>query len=189
MSVNSVSYSGGGFYVTDSTGNRQQVDLGTLMMMLNLDRTENLDKQIALQLEDIQKRNNTIKTLTEFLAKAREAKASGKDDDANITINGVTKPMGGSATNSWAIDLGIDWSDVGSERAKQSSKDDKATWDTTFDANISNIKGKIDTLNNDSQMDNIKLQNLLDKRGNAFEMATKVLDSNNQTVQSVIRNL
>jgi hypothetical protein len=44
-------------------------------------------------------------------------------------------------------------------------------------------------LNNDSQMDNIKLQNLLEKRGNAFEMATKVMDTNNQTVQSVIRNL
>jgi hypothetical protein len=189
MSVNSVSYSGGGFYVTDSAGKQQQVDLGTLMMMLNLDRTENLDKQIALQLEEIQKRNTQIKTLTEFLAAARKAKADGTDDNASITINGKTKPMGGSATDSWAIDLGIDWSDVGRERAYYSSKDDKAKWDATFDANISNIKGKIDTLNNDSQMDNIKLQNLLDKRGNAFEMATKVLDSNNQTVQSVIRNL
>ncbi|MDR1534540.1 MAG: hypothetical protein LBU64_05505 [Planctomycetota bacterium] len=43
--------------------------------------------------------------------------------------------------------------------------------------------------NNDSQMDNIKLRNLLEKRGNAFEMATKVLDTNNQSIQSALRNL
>jgi hypothetical protein len=187
--VSSISYSGGGFYVTDSTGNPQQVDLGTLMMMLNLDRTENLDKQIALQLEDIQKRNDQIKTLTEFLAQARAFKAAGTDDDIKITINGVTKAMGGSASDSWAKDLGITWTDVGTGRASQSSNDAKTAWDGKFDANINAIKGKIDALNNDSQMDNIKLQNLLEKRGNAFEMATKVMDTNNQTVQSIIRNL
>jgi hypothetical protein len=198
MSVNSVSYSGGGFYVTDSAGKQQQVDLGTLMMMLNLDRTENLDKQIAIQLEEIQKRNSTIKTLTEFLSLARQSKASGWDDGCTsganshdgrgqMTINGVTKSIQGPS--GWAEELGITWTDVQWERGHWSSDSDKQKWDGEWDANINALKGKIDTLNNDSQMDNIKLQNLLDKRGNAFEMATKVLDSNNQTVQSVIKNL
>jgi len=38
-------------------------------------------------------------------------------------------------------------------------------------------------------MDNIKLQNLLEKRGNAFEMATKVMATNNESIKSVLRNL
>ena len=187
MSVNSVGYSNGAFYVTDSYGKQQQVDLGTLMMMLNLNRTENLDKQIALQLADIQKRNDLIKSLTEFLSQARAFKAAGTDDDSQITINGVSKALGGSASDSFAKDFGISWTDVGAGRS--GSDADKQKWDATFDANINNIKSKIDTLNNDSQMDNIKLQNLLEKRSNAFEMATKVLDSNNQSIQSVLRNL
>jgi hypothetical protein len=38
-------------------------------------------------------------------------------------------------------------------------------------------------------MDNIKLQNILEKRNNAFEMASKVMDTNNQSLQSIVRNL
>ncbi|MDR3210697.1 MAG: hypothetical protein LBU79_02125, partial [Planctomycetota bacterium] len=89
----------------------------------------------------------------------------------------------------FAKDFGITWADVGKARADQSGDTAKQTWDTKFEGNISNIKAKIETLNSDSQMDNIKLQNLLEKRNNAFEMATKVLDTNNQSVESVIRNL
>jgi hypothetical protein len=195
MSVGSsgaVSSANGMFTITDASGKAQQVDLGTLMMTLNLNRTENLDKQIALQLEDIQNRNNLIKELTEFLSAARQAKASGRDDAANVTMNGGTHPLGGTGSttgdaNSWATKYGVSWTDVGAGRP--SGKDDAAAWDARFDANIANIKSKIDTLNNDSQMDNIKLQNLLEKRGNAFEMASKVMDTNNQSVQATIRNL
>ncbi|MDL2263276.1 leucine-rich repeat protein [Synergistaceae bacterium OttesenSCG-928-I11] len=51
------------------------------------------------------------------------------------------------------------------------------------------IMSRIDTLNNDSQIENIKLQNLLEKRTNAFEMATRVMDTNNESIQSILRNL
>jgi hypothetical protein len=199
MSVGSsgtVSSANGIFTITDASGKTQQVDLGTLMMMLNLDRTENLDKQIALQLDDIQKRNDTIKQLTEFLSQARQSKSAGWDDGCangsnsndghgKMTINGVTKSIQG--TGGWAETLGITWTDV--INARPSDKDKAAKWDAVWDANIANIKSKIDTLNNDSQMDNIKLQNLLEKRGNAFEMASKVMDTNNQSVQATVRNL
>jgi hypothetical protein len=193
----SISATNGSFVITDKQGKAQQVDLGTLMMMLNLNRTETLDKKIALQLDDIQKRNDLVRNLTEFLSQARTFKADGTDDNCNITLtittNGVTstvtKPMGGNAADSFAKDFGITWADVGTGRASQSGDTAKQTWDTKFDGNIGNIKSKIETLNSDSQMDNIKLQNLLEKRNNAFEMATKVLDTNNQSVESVIRNL
>ncbi len=68
-------------------------------------------------------------------------------------------------------------------------KDKAKIWDDKMEANIQNVKSAIDMLNNDSQLANIKLQNLLEKRNNAFEMASKVMATNNQSVQSVLRNL
>ena len=189
--IGSVQASGGVFTVTDAKGQKQQVDLGTLMMMLNLNRTENLDNQIAIQLSEIQDRNKTLTQLTEFMAWCRAQKGAGNDDGsptagAKLTINGETKPCQGPG--SWAEQLGIQWTDVYQSRGDKSG-DKLAKWNGEWDANINNIKGKIDMLNNDSQMDNIKLQNLLEKRGNAFEMATKVMQTNNQSVQSILRNL
>ena len=200
--LGSVTSANGMFYVTDADGNIQQVDLGALMMMLNLDRTQNLDRQIAIQLDAIQKRNDTMKTLTAMLEMARGKKAEGANDDFkdgngawhgwNLASGGVTKPIwkssGDAAGSSWAEEMGITWTNVmGDGRPKD--KDKAAQFDAQWDANINAIKGKIDMLNNDSQMDNIKLQNLLEKRGNSFEMASKVMDTNNQSVQAVIRNL
>ena len=188
--IGSVQASAGVFTITDASGKQQKVDLGTLMMMLNLDRTKNLDDQIAIQLSEIQDRNTLIKELTEFLSWCRTQKAGGKDDGsptngAKMKINGVERPCQGSG--SWAEKFGIGWTDA--QGSRPSDKDKAATWDANWDSNINNIKSKIDMLNNDSQMDNIKLQNLLEKRGNAFEMATKVMETNNQTIQSVLRNL
>jgi hypothetical protein len=195
-----VTAANGGFIVTDAKGNAQQVDLGTLMMMLNLDRTQNLDNQIALQLEDIQKRNDLIKALTDFLSQARSLKTGGKDDNTGgtanqltLTVNGqtMTKYVGGTSSgeDSWAKYFGLDtgWADPTGNRP--TDKDQAAAWDAKWDANIANIKSKIDTLNNESQMDNIKLQNLLEKRSNSFEEASKVMATNNESNASVIRNL
>ena len=189
--IGTVQATGGVFTVMGANGQKQQVDLSTLMMMLNLDRTKNLDSQIAIQLSEIQDRNKTIGQLTEFLSWCRSQKAAGKDDGSptngdKLTINGETKPCQGKG--SWAELLGIQWTDViGSRGDKTGSDLDK--WNLQWQTNIDNIKSKIDMLNNDSQMDNIKLQNLLEKRGNAFEMATKVMSTNNQSIQSVLRNL
>ena len=195
--IGSVQASGGVFSIMGANGQKQQVDLGTLMMMLNLDRTKNLDSQIAIQLSEIQERNNKITQLTEFLSACRSHKASGKDDgcpdgskssdgSGMLTIGGVTKSIQG--VGGWAETLGIQWTDVQWHR-DSSNAPGKDQWNAQWDANISAIRGKIDTMNNDSQMANIKLQNLLEKRGNSFEMATKVMDTNNQSIQSILRNL
>ena len=237
INIRSIEASGGAFYVTDASGNKQKVDLGTLMMMLNLDRVNNIDKQIEAQIAEITERNNRLKELTEFMSLLRSMKANGTGDQqhkeipvseltkydpmkhftvltividgvtylrpknfdsikdgkvyskemipANLTMNGQTKPIYGPG--SWAEEFGITWTPAGGARPSKDS--DKDMWNQRYEANINAIKGQIDMLNNDSQMDNIKLQNLLEKRSNAFEMATKVMDTNNQSVQSTIRNL
>ncbi len=166
------------------------------MMMLNLEQTSNLDRQIADQIGEIQTRNSKIKAATEVLTTLRSLKSQGKDDgyadmslsgatSVNITVDGVTKPLQGKG--SWCEELGVNYTDMVGGRP--SDKDKAKIWDDKAEANIQNVKSAIDMLNNDSQLANIKLQNLLEKRNNAFEMASKVMATNNQSVQSVVRNL
>lgn len=214
----SISASNGMYNVTDSSGKSMQVDLGTLMMMINLETTKNLDEQIALKLDEMQARNDLISAYTELMSVCRSMKAQGLDDGvgdkteggyedqggkpAEVTIDGVTKNLCGPG--SWCEELGLSdqWVDVENtlDNAAGTKKNDKgettawdsdkkAEWESAWDANIELISSKIDLLNNDSQMDNIELQNLLDKRNNAFEMATQVMQTNNESVESTIRNL
>ena len=179
--IQSVTASNGVFTIIGSDGKPQTVDLGTLMMMLNIERTENIDQQVAIQLSEMQDRNKLLTEMTEFLSQLRTNKSKGIAP-SNYTINGVTK-----TEKEWAAYFGISYTTITYNRPTDSKEADK--WNAQFDANINAVKGKIDTLNNDSQMDNIKLQNLLEKRGNAFEMATKVMATNNESIKSVLRNL
>lgn len=164
----------GVFYILDEKGNRIPVDLGTILMMLQLDRTSVADRQIADMLGEINDRNRTLKIMTELMAEMRKLKGN-RSGDAQITINGVTK-----YASAWMKDMGMPWTEVSGNDSEKDAK---------WDANIQTVKGRVDMMNNDSQMANIRLQNLVEKRNNAFEMASKVMATNNQSIQSTIRNL
>ncbi len=145
MTVGSIAASNGNFMLTQN-GVTQAVDLGTLMMMLNLDQTANLDRQIADQIGEIQSRNGKIKAATEVLTTLRNLKSQGLDDGdpgnlrnettVNLTIDGVTKHLQGP--DSWCEELGINYTDVAGHRPK---KDDAGkAWDDKMEANIQNVK-------------------------------------------------
>lgn len=162
------------FYIIDANGNRVAVDLGTMLMLLQLDRTAVADRQIGDMLGEINDRNTLLKSMTEFMSQMRKLKAEGKGNEL-ITINGKTL-----MADVWMKEFGLPWTDITGDKNKK---------DACWDANIQAVKGRVDMLNNDSQMANIRLQNLVEKRNNAFELASKVMATNNQSVQSTIRNL
>jgi hypothetical protein len=194
MSVNGITASNGSFYI-EQNGVQQKVDIGTLMMMLNLDYTQTLDKQLSDMVNEMQTRNGKIKAATEILTTLRELKAQGKDDGwaagagkdhraIQITIDGVTKPLQGK--DSWCSDLGINYTDM---RGGRPDDDDAKLWDDKMEANIQNVKSSIDMMNNDSQLANIKLQNLMEKRNNAFDMAGKMMKTNYDSIRNTTANL
>lgn len=162
----------GQYYIIDPSGNKSPIDLGTLTMHLNLERVNILDKQIDRKTKEIQERNDVIAELTEFMAMCRERKA---DPNSSYELNDHEKAL-------WDKYIGTKWGD-----ASDSGTSDRRN--STWDANINALKGKIDILSNDSQLDNIKLQNLLDKRGNAFEMASSVMDVNQKSLDSINQKL
>jgi hypothetical protein len=197
MNIGTITSSNGMFSVTDASGKSQSVDLGTLMAMLQVDRTANLDAQITGQMSAIKARNEQLSQMTELLSEMRKMKAEGRDDggansaqsDVRLTLDGVTKPLKGPG-DSWASEFGLQsqWTDVIGARDNK-TRDDLSKWNSEWDANISLIKNRLDSLNSDSQMDMVKLQQLMDKRGTALHEAARVMDSSHQTYASIIRNL
>lgn len=175
LDISSLSASGGRFNLVDSSGQVQSLDLGTLILMLQLERANGLDKQLGEIINEMNGRNQKIKNLNEFIEQARKLKAEGKGDDAEVTINGVKK-----SAAEWAKELGVTWTPV-----KGTKEEIAAKWDT----NLQNLKTALEMQNTDSQQTSLKMQNLLEKRNNVFEMASKVMATNNTSVQSIIRNL
>ncbi|WP_424358481.1 hypothetical protein [Methanocella sp. MCL-LM] len=56
-------------------------------------------------------------------------------------------------------------------------------------AQIDYLKGLIDGLNSEAQLDMIRLQSLIDKRNQAFEMASNTLQQDQKTRDSIVGNL
>lgn len=198
-SVGQVQSSGDGMFIVDG----HKMDLGTLMMMLQLDRTEQLDKQIQDQMNEISQRNNKLKAMNELLSAMRKAKSDGSNDNINVTIDGKTKPLYSkmesytdknwlgikqtkqrevAADDSWAKEYGIKWTDINGGASKK-------TRDGQWDTNIENLKGVIDGMNSDSQLSMIRLQSLIDKRNQAYEMASNTLQKVSQNLDKLVGNL
>jgi hypothetical protein len=181
-SVGQVTSSGDGMFIVGG----QKMDLGTLMMMLQLDRTEQLDLQIQDQMNEISQRNNKLKAMNDLLSQMRTMKSKGSDDDGSITIGDQTKSLwrgkDNKGTGSWAKEFGIHWTDI-------KGGDTKTARDGKWDTNIENLKGVIDGMNSDSQLSMIRLQSLIDKRNQAYEMASNTLQKVSQNMDKLVGNL
>lgn len=178
-----------GLYVmTDASGNKTTMDLATMMMLLNIDMTETYDNQISARMLDMQTRSNNMKKMTEALnlLRGESAKTEYLDSAVVRRAENLLAECGVTSITRIASDTG-GW-------AENVCKADKKTGDVTLvkaalETMIENVKSVLETMGNDSQLENIKLQNVMQKRSNSFEMTTKIMDSNKQTLESIIRNL
>jgi len=71
---------------------------------------------------------------------------------------------------------------TGSAEEKQSKRD-------TINAAITGLKGDMDKLNSDSQLDMIGIQGLVNKRNEAFDMLTNLLGKFQKTIDGIVGNL
>jgi hypothetical protein len=145
------------------------------------------------------RRNNNITDLSDLLSQCLKLKAAGMDDGdptgmnrnlslrgtGAVTINGETRPLQGKG--SWSEKFGISWTDLQGDRPSGSSPA-AARWDAAWDANINALKDKMEMMNRDSQLDNLKLQSLLEKLGSAFAMASRVMPANSESLKEVLRH-
>jgi hypothetical protein len=175
---NSVQITNDGFFMVDG----EKFDLGQLMMELQLDMTTQIDRQIADQMAEIKDRNEELSNLNDLLASMRKFKEEGKDDDTGttVTIGEETKTMW-RGDDSWADEYGIEWTDINGGASS-------ATQQKQWDANIEAVKGKIDSLNSESQLDMIRLQSLMDKRNQRYEQASNTLQKDQKTRDTIVGN-
>lgn len=180
MDVNSITASGGMFIVDGKA-----MDLGQLMMELNIDRTNIIDAQLADQMKEVQDKNAQLKALNELMAKCRQFKASkGATTDDNASGEKFTLPgyEGSKSVSEWFTEFGLTETDV-------NPGDDKDEWEAEWDANIQTIKGAIDSLNSDSQLAMTRLQSLMNKRNQSYEMVSDVLQKDQKTRDTITGNL
>jgi hypothetical protein len=192
---NSVQITNDGFFMVDG----EKLDLGQLMMELQLDMTTEIDRQIADQMAEIKDRNTELQFMNDLLSNMRKFKAEGWNDEhgaeqwMSFDLNGDGSIVHGGeekfgtladgqesrTMEDWFPEFGIEWTEVSGSTATREKK---------WDANIEAVKGKIDSLNSESQLDMIRLQSLMDKRNQRYEQASNTLQKDQKTRDTITGN-
>ena len=173
----------GGMFIVDG----HAMDLGQLMMQVNIERTEIIDSQLADQMADVQDKNKQLRALNDLMAQCRQFKASksnANDDNsggAHFTLPGY-EDKGAMQVNEWFAEFGMPQTDV-------NPGDSTEEWQAEWDANIQTIKGALDSLNSDSQLAMTRLQSLMNKRNQAYETVSNVLQKDQKTRDTITGNL
>jgi pimeloyl-CoA synthetase len=150
---------------------RSQMNLGDLIMLIQSERAELLESQLQDQVKQMQYINAKIKEANDWLAQARSLKEQATDKKCS------EEPQ---AMRDWADANGINMSDVNNDKLHTKSE---------WEGPIASIKAHIDGLNSSSQMEMIRLQSLMNKRNQAFEMMTNALNKISGSMDKVIGNI
>ena len=183
-SVGTITVANGSFYIKVN-GESQKIEIGSLMMAVNLGYVEELDVQIADKLSEMGERNNQIEVVTELIEFLQAADADvGIYPDQTFTVNGQTKTI-----SEWFKYLGVDFdtSQLGIDYT--STKEEVEKFHETMSTNIESLQSALDLLNNDSETATLELQNLTEKRSNALLQASTLLKSANDATQAVLKNI
>jgi hypothetical protein len=153
-----------------------QMNIPELLMAIQIERANILDGQIRDQMEDMQNRNEWLRDANAAL-QALRAKRPNNDTAVADSRGEFTNSKGEKKmVATWLSENGIK---IPEGERKQAH----------FDTLISNLKGSIDTVNSQSQMDMVRLQGLMDKRNQAFDLITNSLSKFNKSLETVIGNM
>lgn len=160
--------------------NLQSLDLGnmdieTMLMMVQSRRADLLDSQLKTQIEEVQGRNDQIGKLNDVVASLQKlyAKADKNgdcsgDNTLNLEVNRGLESVG--YTGGWGA--------VGGGTKREN-----------VDSIISKLKNQIDGLNNSNQMDMLRLQSMTNKRNEAFDTMTNFIKKMQDSRSSIIGNM
>ena len=172
---------GGSFLSSLGASNALGSDMNIpeLILAIQVERGQILDNQIKGQMEDMQKRNAWLRDANSALAAMR---AQRPTNDKDVKSYGTFTDSNGQSQNvhAWMQSQGIQIETLGNDQAGLQSE---------FDAAIQNLKSSIDTVNNQSQMDMVRLQGLMDKRNQAFDMMTNTLSKSGKSLDGIISNM
>ena len=164
---NSVQSVGGGVFVVDG----QSMDYATLVLSLQVERVNLLDKQLVAQAQGIQERNALIAQANDMLARVQQLKNQAAQN------NNVTN--GGAEMKKFFDANGIKYDTTGNDFLHN-----KDEWEVA----IQGLKNFTDKLNSQSELDFIRVQNLNNKREQALELTTNQLQKDSKIKNAIIGN-
>ncbi len=143
--------------------------LDAMIMAVLTARADILQNQLEEQIESINQKNQTLESANAMLARAKDLKADA----------------GTSGTSRMPRDMIDFWDSLG---AKYSGSDDvhnSAEWDVNIEA----LKGKIEALTSQSQLETTKLQQTINKYNQTFEMLSNFMNKYFQSISTIIQNM
>lgn len=143
--------------------------LDALIMSVLTARADILQTQLEEQIESIQQKNDLLEEANGYLAKAKEKKASA----------------GTSGESSITQEMKDFWSQMGADLAAGGDSYNSSEWDVNIEA----LKGKIESLTSQSQLETTKLQQTINKYNQTFEMLSNFINKYFQSISTIIQNM
>lgn len=176
---------GGDRFIVDG----QVMSLSELIMLLEIDRANNLERQLADELQSMAALNNLLKKANDMLALARQEKAAleGKG------ISEMPPEMIGFFMEH-DIQQGIskwDKEHRGEDHGLTLGNNDYDFKHNTeeWEQSIENLKGFIDGLNSRSQLEMLRVSSLLKKRDESLTMPSNTISNIHQTNSGILNKI
>ncbi|WP_299731952.1 hypothetical protein [uncultured Endozoicomonas sp.] len=161
--------------------------LDALMLSVLSARADILQGQLEDQIQSIQERNDLLERGNAALAVARNFKAAaGTSGDAGDTLGSTDlgdafSALGATWAGGGTIYPGDPVLPIGPSGLRYNS--------SLWDVNIESLKGRIEALTSESQLDTTRLQQTINKYNQTFELLSNFINRYFQSVSSVIQNL
>jgi hypothetical protein len=178
----------------ETMGGVGSIDLETAILTLGAERTSTLDEVLAGQMKDMETRNQEIRDLQSAMQEVRKYKPSKDKKDGNFTDPATGQDVKLSAKTMDTLEKnGItgfiaEDHDTGNEN-QHGQVSHEITRDDAYQDLMDNCKNRIDQLSSSSQLDMIKLQGLVNKRNQAVEMMSNMLQKFSQLTDKIVGNM
>lgn len=161
-----------GITASEYTIDGKQVDLQDLMVDVSKNRAVAVEGEVEPLSTRIRERNARLEALGEALSEMTQIQAAFDEDDGPGTLSGEI------SAETREILAGYGYTFDANRLAK-----------STVEGAIQRLKSEIDGLNNESQLDMSRLQQLVDRRDESYSTATNLMTAISDTRANLIRNL
>lgn len=144
------------------------MDIETALQAVQQDRAQLLENQLKDQMAAVQQNNETIAELNNLLSELSGVRGQSAADGHYALSDSITGKLA-------------------ADGLADSSKKDYTPEE--LDQVIQSIKGKIDSLSSSQQMDMLRLQELSNKRNEAFDMMADIIKKMQDSRNDIIGNI
>lgn len=183
--------------ISISAADISSMDIEALLMFIQGQRTQLLDRQLKDQIEEVNQRNQLTAKLNDMQGKLNALKAAFKSDakPSDRVPNTAENRKLAEEYAMAALNAGMPTDPVKGTPIKDSSgnitgfKIDSLPTKEGVEKSVTQIKSQLDSSSNTQQMDMLRLQQLSNKRNEAFDIMTNFVKKMQDSRSSIIGNL